>query len=476
KDYLKLIKEIGLQETGILTSVSDYHIFLKLEKNRNQAMKDYLMIVNTAIELGITPRCHFEDLTRADIYGFCVPFAIELMKIRENTGVNIKIRLCDTMGYGITYPGASLPRSVDKLVRAMIDDAGVPGELLEWHGHNDFHKVLINATTAWLYGCAGANGTLLGFGERTGNPPIEGLVMEYIGLNGDLNGIDTTVITQIARYFEKELGTHISKNYPFVGEDFNATSAGIHADGALKNEEVYNIFNTNKILKRPLGVIVNDKSGAAGIAYWINAHLGLEGEMRIDKRHPGISRIHKWVIQQYEAGRVTGISHNEIEKQARKHIPELFYSDFDRIKRKAYEISAHLLEDLIELDEIRSMNPELQESILKRFMEEDPFMQFIYITDLEGRKITKNITQIVDRAKYENFGLNEDFSNRSWFIEPLKNGKVHVTNLYTSKITSALCITVSGPIRNEEEEIVGILGMDLKFEDLARMVEEEDGD
>ncbi|MDP2798655.1 MAG: histone-lysine N-methyltransferase, partial [Deltaproteobacteria bacterium] len=161
---LKLVKEMGLKETGILTSVSDYHIFFKLKKKRSQVMKDYLRIVQAALDHGIVPRCHFEDITRADIYGFCVPFAIELMKLREQSGIDVKIRLCDTLGYGVTYPGAALPRSVPRLIRAMIDDAGVPGHLLEWHGHNDFHKVFINATTAWLYGCAGANGTLLGFG------------------------------------------------------------------------------------------------------------------------------------------------------------------------------------------------------------------------------------------------------------------------------------------------------------------------
>ncbi|PIU84523.1 MAG: histone-lysine N-methyltransferase, partial [Deltaproteobacteria bacterium CG06_land_8_20_14_3_00_44_19] len=141
KDDLELVKEMNLNETGILTSVSDYHIFLKLNKTRREAMGDYLRVVSDALDMGIIPRCHFEDITRADVYGFCVPFAIELMKLREESKIDIKIRLCDTMGYGVTYPGAALPRSVDKLVRAMIDDAGVPGSLLEWHGHNDFHKV-----------------------------------------------------------------------------------------------------------------------------------------------------------------------------------------------------------------------------------------------------------------------------------------------------------------------------------------------
>ncbi len=164
-DDLKLVKEMGLPETGILTSVSDYHIFYKLNLTRSQAFNQYLSIVRKALDLGIVPRCHFEDITKADIYGFCVPLAMELMKLRESSGIDIKIRLCDTLGYGVTYPGAALPRSVPKLVRAMIDDAGVPGRLLEWHGHNDFHKGFINATTSWLYGCAAVNGALLGFGE-----------------------------------------------------------------------------------------------------------------------------------------------------------------------------------------------------------------------------------------------------------------------------------------------------------------------
>ncbi len=123
---LTLVKEMGLKETGILTSVSDYHIFLKLNWNRRKAMDEYLGIVKAALEMGIKPRCHLEDVTRADVYGFCVPFALELMKLRQESGIDIKLRLCDTMGYGVPYPGAALPRSVPKLVRAMIDDAGVP--------------------------------------------------------------------------------------------------------------------------------------------------------------------------------------------------------------------------------------------------------------------------------------------------------------------------------------------------------------
>ncbi|MBF0530861.1 MAG: histone-lysine N-methyltransferase, partial [Deltaproteobacteria bacterium] len=260
---LMLVKEMGLAETGVLTSVSDYHIYLKLGLTRNQARDRYLAIVRDAMELGIVTRCHFEDITRADIYGFVVPYAQDLKELSEQYGVRIKIRLCDTMGLGVTYPGAALPRSVPKLVRAMIDDAGISGEDLEWHGHNDFHKGLINAASAWLYGLTAVNGTLLGFGERTGNTPIEALVIEYISMRGDGHGLNTLAITEMAEYFENEIGYHIPPNYPFVGRDFNVTSAGIHVDGIIKNEEIYNIFDTKLILNRPVIVDINDKTGAA---------------------------------------------------------------------------------------------------------------------------------------------------------------------------------------------------------------------
>jgi isopropylmalate/homocitrate/citramalate synthase len=471
---LALVKEMGLTETGILTSISDYHIFLKLRWDRRKAMEDYLSIVKAALEQGIIPRCHFEDITRADIYGFCIPFAIELMKLRSESGIDIKIRLCDTMGFGVPYPGAALPRSVPRLVRAMIEDAGVPGHLLEWHGHNDFHKVLVNSVTAWLYGCGAVNGALLGFGERTGNAPIEGMIMEYISLRGETDGVDTRLITEIAEYFERELHYHIPPNYPFVGKNFNNTSAGIHADGLLKNEEIYNAFDTARILNRPVKITITDKSGKAGIVHWLNTRLQLEGERAVDKNHPGVAKIFKRIMEMYEAGRCTSISDEEIEHLARKYLSEFFISEFDQLKQKAYKLAAHLAADLALTNEIRSMEPERMEPILQRALDNFPFIQFMYVVNLEGRKITRNITHIVDRAKYAEMSLDEDLSNRVWFIEPIKSGKVFVSDFYTSRFTGALCITVSVPVRNDADEIQGILGMDIRFEALVKM--EQDGE
>lgn len=471
KEDLKLVKEMGLRETGILTSASDYHIFLKLKKTRSAVFRDYIKIVENALEHEIIPRCHFEDITRADIYGFCVPFAQALMTISEDAKVPIKIRLCDTLGLGITYPGSALPRSIGKIIRAMIDDAGVPSECLEWHGHNDFYKGFIGAVSAWLYGCTFVNGTLLGIGERTGNTPIEGLIMEYISLAGEDNGCDTTVITEVRNYFEKELGQHIPRNQPLVGSDFNATSAGVHIDGLAKNEEIYSSFDTKRILNRTLTINITDKSGLSGIAHWINAHFALTGQDKIEKTHPSVARINKSIVQRYEQGRITCMSDEEMEHLVRRYMPQIFPSEFDILKKRAFDMAAHLIERFIEDTGVKSMMPEKQEDVLKGLVEEFPYIQFAYVVNAEGVKVTRNITQVVDKAKYAKIDLHEDFSDREWFINPMKTGKVSVTSLYTSRITGALCVTVSGPIRDDTGEILGILGLDIRFEDLTRAEE-----
>lgn len=325
KRDFKLVKDMELRETGMLTPSSDYHIFFKLKKNKQQAMDEYLQVVELAIENGIRPRCHLEDVTRADLDGFVIPFVQRLSRISEGIPdkLKVKVRLCDTMGFGISYPGSALPRSIPKLIYKIINEGGIPSERLEWHGHNDFHKVHVNGATAWIYGCDAVNTTLIGFGERTGNPPLEGAVIEYIGLKGTANGIDTRYITEIADYLSREAGISIPPNYPFVGSDFNKTRAGIHAAGLSGDERVYNIFNTKRLLNRDSQISITDKSGADGVALWVNKFLGLHGKERLNKAK--VARIARWVMDQYEVhARNTAISDKELEEQVRIHLPEYY--------------------------------------------------------------------------------------------------------------------------------------------------------
>ena len=311
KDF-QLVKDIGLRETGILVSCSDYHIFYKMRMTRREAMNQYLSVIRECLETGISPRCHLEDITRSDIYGFVIPFCLELMKLMEEYQIPIRIRAWDTMGYGVNFAGAVIPRSVQGIIYGLTTHAGVPSELIEWHGHNDFYKAVTNSTTAWLYGASGVNCSLFGIGERTGNTPLEAMVFEYAQLRGSLDGMDTTVITELAEYFEKELGYVMPDRTPFCGKNFNVTRAGIHADGLLKNEEIYNIFDTEKFLNRPVLVSVSNTSGLAGIAHWMNTYYHLEGERAVDKNSELVHLVKEKVDQQYDDGRVTVMTDAEL--------------------------------------------------------------------------------------------------------------------------------------------------------------------
>ena len=313
----KLVKAAGVRETGILVSCSDYHIFKKMHLTRAQAMDKYLGIVKAALEQGIVPRCHFEDITRADFYGFVLPFAEQLMHLSEESGLPIKVRACDTMGYGISYPGAALPRSVPGIIYGLNHYARIPSEQLEWHGHNDFYKVVSNAGTAWLYGCSSVNCSLLGIGERTGNCPLEAMAIEYQALRGTTDGMDLTAVSEIAEYMEREIGLEISPRQPFVGRHFNVTRAGIHADGMLKDEEIYNIFDTATILNRPASVAVDSHSGLAGIAHWLNSYFRLKGENAVGKQDPLVAAVKEQVDALYAEGRNTVMGDEELEVMVR---------------------------------------------------------------------------------------------------------------------------------------------------------------
>ncbi|MDO4865552.1 MAG: 2-isopropylmalate synthase [Clostridia bacterium] len=313
REDFKLVKDLGIRETGILVSCSDYHIFKKMKMSRKQCMEYYLKTIADAFEAGVMPRCHLEDITRADFYGFVVPFVNALQEMSQDAGIPVKIRACDTMGYGVPYSEVALPRSVPGIIYGLQHYADVPSELLEWHGHNDFYKAVANASTAWLYGACAVNCSLLGIGERTGNIPLEAMVMEYASLRGSLDGMDTTAITDIARYFHNEIGYDIPVMTPFVGRQFNTTRAGIHADGLLKDAEVYTIFDTRKILGRSPSVMIGKTSGLAGIAYWINDNYALEGDEQVDKKSELVTALKDWIDEEYAGGRQTTLSTEELE-------------------------------------------------------------------------------------------------------------------------------------------------------------------
>ncbi|MBC7120690.1 MAG: 2-isopropylmalate synthase [Candidatus Methanosuratus sp.] len=332
KDDLKIAKDAKVDEVGMLASISDYHIFFKFKgMSRSQVIQKYLDVVEEGLKSGIIMRAHVEDCTRADILGVVVPFAKRLMQLSDKYGIPVKLRVPDTLGLGLPWSKAALPRSIPKIFYLMRQLAGVPSEYLEFHGHNDFHLGIANATAAWMYGASLNNTTLLGIGERAGNVPLEAMVFIYSGLKGDLDGMNTLAITEMAKYYRRNIGYYIPPYYPIVGRNFNVTRAGIHADGALKNIEMYLPFDTEKLLGVPPGVSITPYSGNAGVAFWINYFFGLKNGEKVDKDSEGVMRIYREVLKKFDSGEALSISDEEMLSLVEKHMPEFYEANKHRI-------------------------------------------------------------------------------------------------------------------------------------------------
>ena len=93
------------------------------------------------------------------------------------------------------------------------------------------------------------------------------------------------------------------------------------ADGLMKDEEIYTIFDTKKILNKPATVQISKTSGLAGIAYWINQTYGLEGDEKLDKHAELVVALKDWVDTQYEEGRQTAMTDRELEEKIEQLAP-----------------------------------------------------------------------------------------------------------------------------------------------------------
>lgn len=324
KTDVTLLRRLGVRETGMLASASDYHTFHKFSPGgRRQASTMYLEAVRMVLDAGIKPRIHLEDATRAP-REFVLPFVETVRTLAEPYGQALrpKFRICDTMGLGLPYDDVAWPRSVPGMIRE-VRALGVSAEDLEFHPHNDTHLVVANCLAAVRAGCAVINGTLLGKGERTGNAPLEGVLLHLIGMGYYSTQPDFTVLNQLAALYE-QLGHGVPASYPLYGNDAHRTRAGIHADGLNKFWWMYAPFDVPALLGRPLEVSLTKESGLAGLIFVIKQHTGLE----LRKDDPALLQIAAWIDQEFDHGRQTAVEWDEIVG----HFPNVWAPETRRSK------------------------------------------------------------------------------------------------------------------------------------------------
>jgi 2-phosphinomethylmalic acid synthase len=306
----RLVGALGVRETGMLASASDYHTFHKFTPGgRRNAARSYLDAVRAVLDSGLRPRLHLEDATRAP-REFVLPFVDAVLEVAASYPAipPPKFRICDTMGLGLPFEHVAWPRSVPRLVSA-LREAGVASEDLEFHPHNDTHLVVANCLAALEAGCAAVNGTLLGKGERTGNAPLEAVLLHAAGMGCLPELPDFRALNDLAALYE-ELGEPVPPKYPLYGRDAHRTRAGIHADGLNKFWWMYAPFDVPRLLGRPLELSFTKDSGVAGLVFLVKQHTGVE----LAKDDPALRTLHEELLRQFDAGRQTAVEWEEIEE------------------------------------------------------------------------------------------------------------------------------------------------------------------
>ncbi|MCK9170686.1 MAG: histone-lysine N-methyltransferase, partial [Treponema sp.] len=296
-------------------------------------------------------------------------------------------------------------------------------------------------------------------------------VIEYQSLTGD-DSIDTTVITEIADYFRNEVGASIPDNYPFTGENFNTTRAGIHADGILKNPEIYNIFDTEKLLNRPVRTMVTDKSGLSGIARWLNENIPLikAGVIeKVTKRSPGIRHIALWVDAQYAQGRTTAISAEELTTQARRYLPGLFESELDKVKAAAGKIALSIAEEAMKAPELATLDPSVMDDCLEEIVKREGSIQLLAVTNTDGYRICQIYAKHGEKNLFRNL-LTKNFREKEWFCRVIETGNPYISHLFFSLYTGRLILTAAFPLKDKEGKVRAVIDMDFMFDELMKLV------
>jgi len=310
-----------IQETGMLMSVSDVHLFDKIRfKSREDAMNSYLEAFEYAADHGLKIRIHLEDVTRANFDEFVIPLVKETLRISKDT----IYRICDTLGFGLPYESSPLPFGIPRMV-SLFKELGARN--IEMHMHDDFGLSVANSIAGYLSGANWISGTLFGVGERAGNAPLEEILLILATrFEGFEDRYELRHIAEAKKFFEESLGIQIPKNKTAVGENIFSHESGIHAAGVIRNPFTYEPFPPELLgMKRRL--LIGPTSGSEVVRYRVEEVLremnGNGSHLKLTKDHPLVKKVFDEINRMYDAGRRTIISDEELREIVKKHLGEV---------------------------------------------------------------------------------------------------------------------------------------------------------
>jgi len=236
--------DCGVDSVAISMSSSDIHIEHKLRKSREWVLEQVAESVEHAKSHGMYISCNAEDASRADM-----DFLIQFAQTAKEAGAG-RLRYCDTIG-------REDPFRCFARVKKIIETVGIE---VEMHTHNDFGMATANCLAGVRAGARFLSTTVMGIGERSGNTPLEEIVMSCKHLLNMSTGIDPLKLKPLAEFVSVASGREIYISKPFLGANCFAHEAGIHADGIIKDAKNYEPYEPEEVgLERK--IVIGKHSG-----------------------------------------------------------------------------------------------------------------------------------------------------------------------------------------------------------------------
>ncbi|MEO0830703.1 MAG: citramalate synthase, partial [Pseudomonadota bacterium] len=234
-DVLAAVMNAGTQAVCLVGKSHDYHVThalgIPLEENVENVRASVAHVVAQGREALFDAEHFFDGYKDNPAY------ALEVCRAALEAGARWVV-LCDTNG-------GALPAEVSRIVSELIA-AGMPGDRLGIHTHNDTENAVACSLAAVDAGARQVQGTLNGLGERCGNANLTSLIPTLLLKEPYASTYDIGVslealagLTRVSRMLDDILNRVPSKQSAYVGASAFAHKAGLHASAILKDPTTY---------------------------------------------------------------------------------------------------------------------------------------------------------------------------------------------------------------------------------------------
>nr|WP_186766292.1 citramalate synthase [Phaeobacter marinintestinus] len=320
-DVLAAVMNAGTHAVCLVGKTHDFHVDAALGITLDENLENIRASITHIVAQGreaLFDAEHFFDGYKAN-----PDYALACCQAALNAGARWVV-LCDTNG-------GALPVEVYRIVREVIA-AGLPGERLGIHTHDDTGNAVACSLSAIDAGVRQVQGTLNGLGERCGNANLVTLIpilmlkepyaSQYdIGVSGAaLRGL-----TRVSRTLDDILNRVPAKQSAFVGASAFAHKAGLHASAIVKNPTTYEHIDPALVGNARI-VPMSNQAGQSNLRKRL-AEAGLD----VAKGDPALGRILERVKEREAEGYSYDTAQASFEILARRELGQI--PNFFEVKR-----------------------------------------------------------------------------------------------------------------------------------------------